>query len=334
MSVYQTNVHPDLAAALEALDPSMIPTDLTSIPAMRANHAALLEQMQQLLPRSATVTTTDHQVPTADGAEILVRMYRPVAADLRLPVVVWIHGGGMIGGSVAVDDWYCDALVDGVGCAVASVEYRLAPEHPHPIPVDDCTAALHWVAANGDALNVDPSRLAVGGASAGGGLAAAVVLRLRDSDGPAIRFQYLMYPMLDDRAITPSSQAFSNIPTWSREHNANGWRALLGERYQNDSVDAYAAPARATDLSGLPPTLIQVGELDTFRDEDIDYATRLLQAGVPTELHVYPGAYHGWELVNPTAESTASVYAERNNALRRALEPSRGPDERILAVAV
>lgn len=334
MSVYESNVHPDLKATLEALDPSMIPTDLASIPAMRANHEALLAQLQQLIPHSTTVTTTDHQVATDDGSEILLRLYRPVDVDVRLPVLVWIHGGGMIGGSVAVDDWYCEALVDGVGCAVASIEYRLAPEHPHPIPVDDCTAALGWVAANGDALNLDPSRLAVGGASAGGGLAAAVVLRNRDTAGPTIKFQYLMYPMLDDRAITPSSQAFSNIPTWSREHNANGWHALLGERYQTHSVDAYAAPARATDLSGLPPTLIQVGELDTFRDEDIDYATRLLQAGVSTELHVYPGAYHGWELANPTADSTTSVYTERNKALRRALAFPQGLDERILAVAL
>lgn len=334
MSVYETNVHPDLTAALAALDNSMIPTDLASIPAMRANNEALLAQMQEVLPHSTSVTTTDHQVPTDDGPEILLRVYRPVDVDVRLPVVVWIHGGGMIGGSVAVDDWYCEALVDGIGCAVASVEYRLAPEHPHPIPVDDCTAALCWVAANGEALDLDPSRIAVGGASAGGGLAAAVVLRLRDTEGPVIKFQYLMYPMLDDRAVTPSSQAFSNIPTWSREHNANGWRALLGERYQTDSVDAYAAPARATDLSGLPPTLIQVGELDTFRDEDIDYGTRLLQAGVSTELHVYPGAYHGWELFNPTADSTADVYAERNKALRRALAVPSGLQERTMTAAL
>jgi acetyl esterase/lipase len=300
----------------------MIPTDLASIPAAREQSAAMLAQLQETLPHSASVTVTDHQVPTMDGSEILVRLYRP-APDLapeaqRRPVLVWIHGGGMIGGSVASDDWYCEALVDEVGCAVASVEYRLAPEHPHPIPVDDCTAALRWVAGNGGLLDVDVTRLVVGGASAGGGLAAGVVLRNRDERGPAVAFQYLMYPMLDDRARTPSSQAFSGIPTWSREHNANGWRALLGERYQTDGVDAYAAPARATDLNGLPPTLIQVGELDTFRDEDVDYASRLLQAGVSTELHVYPGAYHGWDVFNPTATSTASVLSERNQALRRA----------------
>jgi acetyl esterase/lipase len=319
MSTYETNIDPELVAGLAPLDASMIPTDLASVPGMREDGAALLAQLQQMLPHSAAVTASDHHVPTADGAEILVRVYRPAAAVAGLPVLLWVHGGGMIGGSVAGDDWYCESLVDGVGCAVASVEYRLAPEHPHPIPVDDCTAGLRWVVENGDLLDVDVTRLAVGGASAGGGLAAGVVLRNRDEHGPAVAFQYLMYPMLDDRAQTPSSQAFSGIPTWSREHNANGWRALLGERYQTDAVDAYAAPARATDLTGLPPTLIQVGELDTFRDEDIDYANRLLHAGVSTELHVYPGAYHGWDLFNPTATSTAAVLAERNQALRRAL---------------
>jgi acetyl esterase/lipase len=319
MSLYTTNVDPELAAAIEPLDPTMIPTNLDSIPAMRTLNEAILEQMEQVLPHSATVTSTDHRASTADAAEILIRVYRPSTSQAALPVLVWVHGGGMIAGSVAGDNWYCEAIVDGVGCAVASIDYRLAPEHPHPIPVEDCTVALRWVAAHADELNLDPARLAIGGASAGGGLAAGVVLKNRDTQGPPVSFQYLMYPMLDDRAITQSSQTFSGIPTWSLEHNENGWRALLGERYQTEAVDAYAAPARAIDLSGLPPTLIQVGELDTFRDEDIDYATRLLQAGVPTELHVYPGAYHGWDLLNPTATSTTLVHAERNRALIRAL---------------
>jgi acetyl esterase/lipase len=205
-----------------------------------------------------------------------------------------------------------------------SVEYRLAPEHPHPAPVEDCYAGLKWMVEHAVEIGVDPSRIALAGPSAGGGLAAATALVARDRGGPPLACQILIYPMLDDRNITPSSREFAGIPGWSREANISGWTALLGDKTGTEDVSPYAAPARASDLSNLPPTLIQVGELEVFRDECVDYALRLMQAGVSTELHVYPGAYHGWEIFVPTASArlypfhaaNASVSVRRSKRVR------------------
>jgi acetyl esterase/lipase len=187
----------------------------------------------------------------------------------------------------------CERYALDIDCVVVSMQYRLAPEDPYPAGVEDCYAALVWTVQHADELGIDATRIAVGGESAGGGLAAATALLARDRKGPELVFQALTYPMLDDRNNTPSARELHDIPSWSQQHNDSAWRAVLGMKAGSPDVEPYAAPARATDLSGLPPTLIQVGEIDVFRDEDITYATRLLQAGVPTELHVYPGAYHG-----------------------------------------
>jgi acetyl esterase/lipase len=207
-----------------------------------------------------------------------------VDATGTLPALSWIHGGGMIFGNVDQDDLTCDAYAGSVGCVVVNVEYRLAPKHPYPAPVEDCYAALRWMADNAAELGIDPARIAVGGASAGGGLAAGTVLMARDRGGPDIAFRLLVYPMLDDRDATPSGRGVRRHPELEPRAHESGWKAYLGDRVGTDAVDHYAAPARATDLSGLPPALIQVGGLETFRDEDIDYAARLLRAGVPTQL--------------------------------------------------
>jgi len=289
------------------------------IQAIRAKLAEFRELAGSTLPPNDRVARTDHLAPGPEGApDVPVRLYRPVDASGPLPCLVWIHGGGMILGTIDADDFTCDALSEAVGCAVVSVGYRLAPEHPHPAPVEDCFAALRWVAASAAELGLDPARIAVGGGSAGAGLAAATALLTRDRSGPGLVFQLLVYPMLDDRNVTPSSREFAGVMSWSREHNLSGWSALLGDGAGGEGVSEYAAPARATDLSGLPPALIQVGELDLFRDEDIEYAARLLQAGVATELEVYPGAYHGFDALNPESGAAQRAFATRVRALRRA----------------
>ena len=188
--------------------------------------------------------------------------------------------------------------------------------------IHDCYAGLQWTVANAAELNIDPTRIAVGGESAGGGLSAGTCLFARDRGGPEIAFQYLIYPMLDDTNTTPSSLEFADgWPGWPREMNLVAWDAYLGDASGSDAVSPYAAPTRATDLSNLPPAYIDVGVLEVFRDEDIDYANRLMQAGVPVELHVYPGVFHGWELATPTAAVTQIATANRRAAMKRALHP-------------
>lgn len=275
-------------------------------------------------PPNDRVLREDRIVPGPNG-DVRVRTYRPADAAAALPCLVWIHGGGMVFGAPEQDELGSDALAEHVPCVVVSVEYRLAPEHPHPAPVEDCYAALTWVAESADELGVDPARIAVGGGSAGGNLATAVALLARDRGGPALAFQLLVYPMLDDRCATSSMSEFPDNLSWTLEHTRAGWHALLGERAGGDDVDSYAAPARAGDLSGLPPALIQVGELDVFRDEDIDYAARLLLAGVSAELHVYPGVYHAADFLAPEAQVSVRMSEERIEALRGALRVSARP---------
>jgi acetyl esterase/lipase len=226
-------------------------------------------------------------------------------------------------GDIEQDDRLMKQLVTRVGCVAVSVDYRLPPEHPFPAPVEDCYAGLTWLFAHAGELGVDPSRIAIGGASAGGGLAAGLALLARDRREVQVAFQLLIYPMIDDRNDTPASYAITDPRVWHRESNRLGWKAYLGRDGGGDEVSPYAAAARATDLTNLPPAYIPVGALDLFIDENIEYAQRLIQAGVPTELHVYPGAIHGFDAFVPSAAVSKQFKAERDNALKRALHPSR-----------
>jgi acetyl esterase/lipase len=327
---FRSNLDPELAPAIALYERRNMPElTLAGIPARRALSKALFTQLSAAIPPNPDVTHADRRIPGPAGApDLRVRIYRPSAAkppssSLR-PGLYWIHGGGMIVGDVDMDDTTCTAFAEKLGCVVVSVEYRLSPEHPHPAPVEDCYAGLAWTAEHAKELGIDRARIAIAGASAGGGLAAATTLVARERGGPALVYQSLTYPMLDDRNITASSREFSGIPTWGRESNLVGWSALLGEHAGKPGVSPFAAPSRATDLSGLPPALIQVGELEVFRDEDIEYATRLMQAGVPAELHVYPGAFHGWDGMAPTSGVAQRMVADRMGALARALHGRAG----------
>lgn len=325
MGVIEERMDPELAAGIEVYRMlGLDQTDFsdTALATMRGTLAAVTEAAAAELPPNDAVTTTQVVVPDADGGEMAVRVHRPVDVDDALPALYWVHGGGMVVGSAAMEDPACQAHAQHVGCVVVTPDYRLAPEHPHPAPVEDCYAGLVWTVEHADELGVDPARIAVGGASAGGGLAAATCLLARDRGAPDVAFQLLVYPMLDDRSDSASMQEYDDILTWSRAHNRSGWGALLGDAAGGDGVSPYAAPARAEDLSGLPPTIVQVGELEAFLDEDLDYARRLMAAGVPTELHVYPRAYHGWEGFNPEAHVAQQAVRDRIEALRRALHPS------------
>lgn len=319
---FEARVDPELMGGLEVYRAIGFEHDDLSGEVLATMRTALVELIAgaaATLPPNDRVVREDREVLGPDGNTIPVRVYRPAGTATPLPGFLFLHGGGMIIGSIDASDLDCEAYVEQVGCVVVSVDYRLAPEHPHPAPVEDCYAALQWMVEQAEALGIDPDRVAVGGPSAGAGLAAGTALLARDRGGPGIAFQVLIYPMLDDRNRTPSAREFSGILSWSHEHNASGWRAYLGAAAGGDDVPIYAAPARATDLSGLPPAIVQVGELEVFRDEDIDYATRLLQAGVATELHVYPGAFHGWDAFAPEAAVTVQMVGDRIAAMRRAL---------------
>ena len=319
----EDRIDPDVAQGLAALAELVGPGGLNAIADLderRATFKALIERLEAGLPRIEGVDNEDVTVPGPPGApDVRVRVYRPVGAAVRLPGVVFIHGGGMVLGSIETEHVGAAMLTHELGCVTVSVDYRLAPEHPHPAPVEDCYAALTWTAEHAGDLGIDQDRLAVYGGSAGGGLAAASALLARDRGGPSLAFQALIYPMLDDRNETASSHEILDLGVWDRDANLEAWGWLLGDRAGTDDVDQYAAPARARDLSGLPPTYIDVGELDLFRDEDIEYAARLLRAGVPTELHVYPGAVHASEIFAPASDLSARVFGYRMTAMRRAL---------------
>ena len=237
---------------------------------------------------------------------VAVRVFRPAHSSGRLPALLWIHGGGYVTGSAAQDDRWARAMAERAGIEVVTVDYRLAPEHPYPAAIEDCLDALRWMT---DQPDTDTTRIAIGGNSAGGGLAAALAFRARD-DGVAVRLQLLTYPMLDDRTREPDP----HHRLWNASANDFGWSSYLGDADTREAV-----PARRTDLAGLPPAWIGVGTLDLFATEDRDYAERLRAAGVECQVDVVPGAFHGFDIVAPRTATAEDFFARQCEAVRRAL---------------
>lgn len=310
---------PELKAVMERM-PTDRTLDLTKISAARARMKKLVLEMLATFPQVEGVSQEDRFAPgTQGGPPVRVRIYRADDQSSKLPALYWIHGGGYVMGDIDMDDRLMKQMVKRIGCVAASVDYRLAPEHPFPTPVEDCYTGLKWLFAHADELGVEPARIAIGGPSGGGGLTAGLGLLTRDRKEVQVAYQLLIYPMIDDRNATAAAHAITDPRVWNRESNRLGWKAYLGRDGGGADVSPYAAATRATDLSNLPPTYISVGTLDLFVDENIDYAQRLIQAGVPTELHVYPGAFHGFDMFAPSARVSKQFKADRDNALKRAL---------------
>lgn len=296
---------------------------LNDIPATRAMVDAMVAAMKAEAPPIEGVAREDLRVPSASAGkatDVPIRVYRPEGAAPPLPTLIWMHGGGFVLGGIELDDLMCAQLAKDVGCAVVSVEYRLAPEHPYPAALEDCRGVLRWAARDAAEAGLDGRRIAVGGGSAGAGLAAGLTLLARDEDDVMPCFQLLVYPAINDRKIEPASESVPENLFWSRENTRRSWEAYLGGRQGTDDVEVYAAPARATDLSGLPPAYISVGSLDMFLPDCVDYAERLIAAGVDSELHVYPRAFHAFDAFAPMAGVSQRFVADRDEALLRAFD--------------
>jgi acetyl esterase/lipase len=303
-----------LEAALEKNGPPPA-SPIGDVQTRRVTLDAMLEYFNNVAqPLADDVTTTDHEVTAADGATLLARWYRRPASDTGA-AVLYLHGGGMIVGSVPIFDGPVSRYVARTGVPMLSVQYRLAPEHPHPVPVEDAYAGLTWLASHAGELGIDPGRIAVMGDSAGGGLAAGAAILSRDRRGPAIARQLLIYPMLDDRTTTPDPY-IAPFAGWSYDDNATGWNALLGAGHEKRDVDPAATPGRLKDARGLPPAYIEVGQLDVFRDESLRYALSLGHAGVPVELHLHPGAPHEYDAIASGADVSRRAQADRSRVLR------------------
>ncbi|MCW2549256.1 MAG: lipase/esterase [Mycobacterium sp.] len=321
---------PELQAVVDLLpaqfaDPAVSFADPVTL---RAGLAAIAKGVAEagLAPvPDARVSRRDLSVPGPEGAPpVPVRIYEPEGWTRGGPVVLHIHGGAFVIGSLDQDNVSCERLALGSGCPVVSVGYRLAPEHPFPAPADDSFAAFRWLADGKSELEIDPQRIVVTGVSAGGALAAAVALMARDFGTVQPIYQLLLFPVLDDRMNTPSMKALRDTPLWNGRSSILMWKHYLGADFEGEP-SPYAAPARASDLSGLPAAAITTGEFDPLRDEAIEYASRLMEAGVPVELHVIPGVIHAFDGLVPDSKLATRVHESRFRALRTVL--SRSPEQ-------
>ena len=312
-------VDPECRGVLDILD-SPAPTDAT-LAALRAGSGRVAEIIDVTVDTG--VTLAQRTIPGPRGTpDVRLLILTPVGLESAMPALLYFHGGGFIAGSPDIMIGWGSKLAKDVGCVIVLPTYRLAPETRWPGPIEDLYATLCWVSDNADILGIDPARIAIGGGSAGGGHAAALALHVRKFGGPKILHQLLMFPMLDDR---PAANPYAGEFGWTREHDRFGWTALLGVPAGSKDVPAEAVPGRVLDLSGLPPAYIGIGALDLFVDANLDYAKRLMHCGVPVELHVFPGGYHGFEFVAPNAAVSQTAMADIPRVLRSAFARAQGP---------
>lgn len=316
-SVMRVPFDREAAAAVPELGnlPSITPDMIT---ASRAQTKELTPAVSELVG-DKPIDWDEFDIPGPAGNSLRATLFRPRGMSAPAAGIVHMHGGGLIAGNrfTAANiylEWVTEAR-----CSLLTFDYRLAPENPYPAPVDDCYAALAWTASHAVELGIAPARLAVGGVSAGGGLAAAVALLARDRGGPSLAAQILVCPMLDNRNETTSARQFEGLGIWDRGSNQTGWDAFLGDQRGSSEVSPYASPARAADLSGLPPTIIDVGSAEVFRDECVTYASRIWQAGGVAELHVWPGGFHGFDMVAWDAAISRRARAARTAWIKRTL---------------
>ncbi len=290
------------------------------LPAARVASRQMWAAMKTQMPDIPGVVAEDRKIAGPTGqSKVTVRVYRPADRSGPLPSLLWIHGGGYMLGDIDQEDMTARQFALAGECVVVSVDYRLAPEHPYPAPLEDCYAVLKWMSSHAVGLGIDASGIAIGGASAGGGLAAALAIVARDRGEVKTIFQLLVYPMIDDCNTAPARDSLPDTLFWTRENNRIGWRSYLGCEPGIDGISCYAAASRAADLEGLPPAYIAVGDIDLFAQEDIEYSRRLIAAGVPAELHVYRGGCHAFDTLVPGADISRRFSLDIRRALRRAL---------------
>ena len=307
-------VNPELVDMLNAFPPLALDAEI--LPQVREALAAGNQPLEQ-----TEVSIEEVAIQSYDNQEIKVRVYKPTKEiEGKLPGFLWIHGGGYVLGTAESDDGLCVNIVNSANCVVVSVDYRLAPEHPYPTPIEDCYSALCYLVNNAAELGVDTDKIGVGGLSAGGGLTAALTLLTRDRQFPKVHLQFPLYPMIDDSNNTPSANEITDSMIWNQKLNDAGWKMYLGELHGAEDVPVYAAPARATDLSNLPTTYTFIGQLDPFRSETLTYVTKLAEAGVDVEFHLYPGGYHSFEILNPTTSIGQRASSEFLNAIKNGFE--------------
>jgi acetyl esterase/lipase len=314
-----SSIHPELINTAKMM-PNIRYTR-ASLPLIR-----LLFRLVFLLPKTHPGVQIEHYAIRAGDAKnrIRVRVYKPQKASAPIPVMVWMHGGGYVVGNLNMSDEWLLQLVQELGIAIVSVDYRLAPEHPFPDALDDAYGALKWVHDQAHVLGIDPNRIAVGGDSAGGGLAAALAQWACDRGEVKPVFQLLIYPMLDDRTCTRPDETKKDYLVWTPASNRFGWESYLHQPPGSDSVPPSSVPARQVDLTGLPPAWIGVGTLDLFHDEDVAYAKRLQACGVDCELMTVPGAFHGFDSANPSLPIARAFRQEQIEALRKYLFSADG----------